>query len=103
MASLIENVVSLEQEADAVVAAAHAEAKEIEKRSVEELAARRAAIETDAAARVEAFRQAAEARYAGELAEAEREFEAASSALRRLDAKAVERQADRVVARFGER
>ncbi len=103
MASLIENVVSLEQEADAVVAAAHAEAKEIEKRSVEELAARRAALESDAAARVEAFRQAAEARYAEELAEAEREFEAASSALRRLDAKAVERQADRVVARFGER
>lgn len=100
MASLIENVLSLEQEADAIIAAAHAEARQIEERAEMELRARRETLEAEAAARLAAFREEAVARHREELAKAEQEAESAAASVRNLDKQALERQADKVVGRF---
>jgi hypothetical protein len=102
MASLMENVLSLEQEADALVAAAHAEAKDIEKQAETDLRARKEAIASETAHRIEEYKASAEARCREDLARAEREHEAATATLQTLDRKAISRQAENVVARFKE-
>lgn len=102
MASLIENVVSLEVQAGKTVEAAHAQAKEIENGVKSELRRHQAALEEDTTRRVEAFRAEAEVRYQEELEKAKRDFEKACSRIEGLDDARIRRQVDRVLARFRE-
>ena len=102
MASLIENVVSLEAQANKIIEIAHSQAKDIENGAEVELRAQQAALEEEVTRRLDAFRQAGEARHEEELHAAEREFAAAIEAVDRLDVRAVQAQVDRVLAQFKE-
>ena len=102
MASVIEGVLSIEKQADEIVAAARQQALEVELQAKEAVARRRAELEGETAARIAALRREAEAKHRVELEQAEAELREALAALDRLDGRVLDSQAAAVVARFRE-
>ena len=102
MAALVEDVVSLEKEADAIVAQTRAEAKELEKLTIAEAEAyrRRLAEETDQ--KVLAFQKEMEEKHKGSVAETERDLGRALNAIDQIAGDVLKEQIYRIVAKFGE-
>lgn len=98
--SLIDNVLSLEAQANQVVETAKAEAKRLEADTEKRIADVRAEVAAGVDRRVAAFRADAEARTARELKEEEEEFSAAGEKLGRIPADKVGAQVKAVAARL---
>jgi len=102
MASLIENILSLEKQADEIVANTRTEAKAEEKKAADEIEAIRQQVEADVDARIAAFRQEAEAQHQQDVLDAERAATGALAALDNIDDGVIKTQVDRIVNRFRE-
>ena len=102
MANLVEDVVSLEKEADLMVAQAYAEAKELEQLAIAEAEAyrRRLAEETDQ--KVLAFQKEMEDKHQGSVAETERDLGRALNAIDQIAGDVLKEQTYKIVAKFGE-
>ena len=100
METLVERILSLEKAADALLAKAHHDAAELERRADDEVTAYRQHLAEDASRRIESYRAEAEQHYQEALAQAESELQAQLDALDRLDASVVQRETERVVQRF---
>ena len=98
--SLIDNVLSLEAQANQVVEAAKAEAKRLEADTEKRIANVRAEVAAGVDRRVADFRADAEARITRELKAAEEEFRAAGEKLGRIPADKVGGQVKAVAARL---
>lgn len=102
MKTLVDHVLSIENEAAGILEVARAEAKRIEQDAGVGAAALRAAAATDAAQRVAAFREAAREKLERDIAAAEAEGKRALAALEHIRGETIERQVQRVIARFRE-
>ena len=102
MAALVENIVSLENEANAILAQARSETREIEKSGVAEAEAyrRRLAEETDQ--KVLAFQREIEERHKGAVAGMEKELAQALGDMDRIPDETMKDQVHRIVSRFSE-
>ncbi len=98
--SLIENVLSLETQANQVVEAAKAEAKRLEAAAEEQVAAARAEVAASVERRTAAFRADAEAKVAQELQKADEEYRAARVRLDQIPAEKIAGQVKAVTARL---
>lgn len=98
--SLIENILSLEAQANQVVEAAKAEAKRLEADTEKRVAQARAEVTAAVDQRVAAFRADAEAKVARELKSADEEFRAAGEKLSQIPAEKVAGQVKAVAARL---
>ena len=102
MATLVENIVSLENEADSIVAKARVEAKEIENSSIAEAEAYRLKLAEETEQKVGAFRKETEEKYQRSIAEAQDELAQALSAMDHIAGSAVREQINRIISRFSE-
>ncbi|MBI4556826.1 MAG: hypothetical protein HY706_04520 [Candidatus Hydrogenedentes bacterium] len=100
MPSLVENVLSIEEQADQLVAEAQRAAKDLERQAEVEVDALRRELASGTDQRVAAYRQEAEARHRQALATAEAEFQAALCALEGIPQEVIRRQVDRIVSRL---
>lgn len=103
MASLIEDVLSIENQANEIVAKAHAESKNLEKTALTEIERVRQEIDAQTAQRVEAFRADALKRNQEALAAEKQEAARHIASLDRLDAGLVQKLSGMVVTKFRER
>ncbi len=102
MATLVEDVLSLEKEADVIVAQAYAETKELEKLAIAEAEAyrRRLAEETDQ--KVLAFQREMEEKHKGSVAETEKELVQALRSIDQLADGRLKEQIEKIVTKFRE-
>ncbi|HRI89046.1 MAG TPA: hypothetical protein PLJ47_05315 [Candidatus Hydrogenedentes bacterium] len=100
MPSLVENILSLEQRAADIVAAAHAEAKTIEQRTVEEIAVVRARIAADTTRRLSELQKNVELKQQADLQNLAAEFDAACAELAKIAKPAIRAHAARIAAQF---
>jgi F0F1-type ATP synthase membrane subunit b/b' len=98
--SLIENVLSLETQANQVVESAKAEAQRMEASAEEQAAAARAEVAASVERRTAAFRADAEAKVAQELKKADEEHSAARARLDQIPAERIAGQVKAVTARL---
>jgi vacuolar-type H+-ATPase subunit E/Vma4 len=103
MASLIEDVLSIESRANEVVAKAHSDAKALDKSALAQIEQAVAEIEARTAQRVEAYRRDAEQKHQAALAAEKQESARRLSLLDRLDAPLVDKLSGLVVAEFRKR
>ncbi len=103
MAPLVEDVVSLEKEADSIVARARAEAKESEKLAFAEAEAYRRKRVEEMAQKVSAFQKEAEEKHRRSVAETEMDLARALSSIDEVPDVTLKEQIDKIVARFGDR
>ncbi len=102
MASLVEDVVSLEKEADLIVAQAHAEAKEFEKRAIVEAEAYRRKLAEETDQKVFAFQKEMEEKHQGSVAETEGNLARALNAIDQIDGGTLKKQIEKIVTKFCE-
>lgn len=102
MESLIEDILGLETEADAILAAARTDSAQRERKAVEEAELHRLQLDADVDRRLAEFEKESESKNVSELAQAERELKASLEAVDRIPAALFEQQVERVVARFRE-
>lgn len=102
MSSLIENVLTLEREANDLVAVAQRQAQQFDKDTASQMEGVRNELAAATDQRVEAFRHEAETRHERGLEQAEREHQEAAAALDAIGAPQVQRCAEQVVAKFHE-
>ncbi len=102
MASLIENVLMLEGQADEVVLHARAEAERVMQQAREEAAAGRQQVQTELEARMGVFEQQAQLRHEAELASAQQELKQALQRTDEIQPAVIDAQIGRIVARFRE-
>lgn len=102
MDTLVEKIVSLENEADSIVAAAHTEAKGLEKSTAAEIETYRRKLSTDTDAKVSSFQKEMETKHQASVIEAEAELVRALGAVDRIEENILKRQIDRIVGRFGD-
>jgi len=100
MASLVEDILSIEKQADQIVADSRAEAVAIEKRAEAEIESIRRNLATETDARIEAYRREAEARCAQDAITIDREARAMLAAVDGIADNLIGKQAERIVARF---
>ena len=102
MATLVEDVLSLEKEADVIVAQAYAEAKELERLATAEAEAyrRRLAEETDQ--KVLAFQNEMEEKHKGSVAETERDLVRALNAIDQISDGRLKEEIEKIVTKFRE-
>ncbi len=100
MASLIESVLSLEQQAGGVVAEAHAGAKKLEAETAERIEAIRREVSAAVEARTAEYRGQAEAKLEADLAAAAAEHAAAMAKLGGLSQALLDKQSALVVDRL---
>ncbi len=103
MASLIEDVLSIESRANDIIIKAHADAKNLEKSAQAEIDRAVAEIEARTAQRVEAYRRDAEEKQKAALAAEKADLACRTSVLERMDPAHIERMAGLVVAEFRRR
>ena len=103
MASLIEDVLSIESQANEIIAKAQSDAKALEKSAHVQIEQAAREIEARTAQRVEAYRRDAEQKHLAALAAEKEESARRLSALDRLDARLVEKLSGLVVAEFRRR
>ncbi len=102
MANLVEDVVSLEKEADGIVAQARAEAKELEKLAIAEAEAYRRKLAEETDQKVLAFQKEMEEKHKGSVAEMEKKLVQVLSSVDQLPDNRLKEQIDKIVAKFSE-
>ena len=102
MATLVENIVSLEKEADAIVAKARVEARELEKSTLAEAEAYRWKLTNDSGQKVSAFQKEMDEKCQLSIGEAQKELARALDAIDQIADVKVKEQIDRIVTRFSE-
>jgi hypothetical protein len=102
MAALVEDVVSLEKEADAIVAQARDEAKGLDKLAVAEAEAYRQKLAEETNQKVLAFQKEMEEKHQRSVAEAEKGLTQALNALDQIPDHALREQLNKIVKKFGE-
>ena len=100
--ALVENIVSLENEADSIVAQARVEAKEIEQSAIVELEAYRRQLAEETEEKVSTFQRETGERHKHSIAEAEKELAQALDAVDQISGSVLREQMDRVITRFSE-
>jgi hypothetical protein len=100
--ALVENILSLENEADSVVAQARAEAKEMEKAAVLEAEAYRRKLSEETDQKVLAFQREMEDRHNRSVAEVEEELDQALNAIDQITGDALKQQIEKIVTKYGE-
>ncbi|MBP1700077.1 MAG: hypothetical protein H6Q41_5265 [Deltaproteobacteria bacterium] len=103
MAALVEDVVSLEKEADAIVAQARVEAKELEKLAIAEAEAYRRKRTEETDQKILVFQKEMEEKHQRSLAEAEKDLTQALNAIDQIPDNALKEQMSKIVTKFGER
>lgn len=102
MAPLVEDVVSLEKEADAIVAQARAEAKELEKLAIAEAEAYRRKRTEETDQKVLTFQKEMEEKHQRSVAETEKDLARDLSAIDEIPGHMLKEQINKIVAKFGE-
>jgi hypothetical protein len=102
MAALVEDIVSLEKEADAIVAQARAEAKELEKLAIAEAEAYRRKLAEETDQKIIAFQKDMEEKHKRFLVEVEKNLTQALNAIDQIPESALKEQVGKIVAKFGE-
>jgi hypothetical protein len=100
--ALVENIVSLENEADSIVAQARAEAKEIEQSAVAEVEAYRRQLAEETEQKISAFQGETEEKHKNSIAEAEKELAQVLDAVGQISGNVLREQIDRIITRFSE-
>jgi hypothetical protein len=100
MVTLVEKIVSLENEADSIVAAAHDKARELEKSAMADVEAYRRKLSEDMEAKISSFQIEMEAKHKASTAEAEEELVRALGAVDRVAGSLVREQIDRITQAF---
>jgi F0F1-type ATP synthase membrane subunit b/b' len=100
MASLIDNIISLEKEADLIVEQAHANSKQVHKASQDEIARYRDELAGELELRLNQFKAEAEKRYQDGLADINRKRSEKLDALRKLPDDYIVFQARKIIDRF---
>ncbi len=102
MATLVEDIVSLEKEADQLVAKARAEAKEIEKSAIAEAEGYRQKLAVETDQKIAAYQREMEAKHQRLISEAQKELVKTLDAADRIPAETLRAQRDRIIGRFSE-
>jgi F0F1-type ATP synthase membrane subunit b/b' len=102
MNTLVENIVSLENEADSVVAKARVEAQELEKSAAADIEAYRRKLSEDMEAKVSAFQKQMEEKHKASVVAAEAELVRSLGAVDRIADDVLRKQIDRIVNKFSE-
>ena len=102
MAPLVEDVVSLEKEADAIVAQAHAKAKELEQLAVAEAEAYRRKLAEETDQKVLAFQKEMEEKHKGSVAETEKDLAQALNAIDQIADGRLKEKIEKIVTKFRE-
>jgi hypothetical protein len=102
MANLIEDIVSLEDEADSIVAQAHAEAKELEKSAILEIEAYRQKLAEETDRKVAAFSKEMEEKQMRSAGEMEKDLRRALDAVDQIAGGALNRQIEKIVTKLSE-
>ena len=102
MAALVEDVVSLEKEADAIVAQARAEAKELEQLAVAEAEAYRRKLAEETDQKILTFQKEMEEKHQGSVAETEKDLNRALNAIDQIADGRLKEQIEKIVTRFRE-
>lgn len=102
MVTLVEKIVSLESEADSIIAAAHDNAHELEKSAMADVEAYRRKLSGDAEAKVSSFQKEMEVKHKASAVEAEEELVRALGAVDQIAGTIVREQIDRIINRFAE-
>lgn len=102
MVTLVEKIVSLENDADSIVAAAHGKANELEKSAMADIEAYRRKLSEDMEAKILSFQKEMEAKHKVSVIEAEEELVRALGAVDRIENHLLKEQIDRIVGRFSE-
>jgi len=100
--ALVENIVSLENEADSIVAQARVEVKEIEQSAIVEVEAYRRQLAEETEQKISAFQRETEEKHNYSIAEAEKELAQALDAVDQISGSVLREQIDRVITRFSE-
>ena len=100
--ALVENIVSLENEADSIVAQARAEAKELEQSAIAEVEAYRRQLAEETDQKISAFQGETEERHKHSIAEAEKELAQVLDAVGQISGSVLREQIDRIITRFSE-
>ncbi len=100
--ALVENILSLEKEADQIVAEAHAEAKEIERSALLEAEADRRKLTEETDKKVLAFQKETEKKHEHSVAEVQKELARALTAIDQIQSAVLKRQIDRIISKFSE-
>jgi len=102
MAALVEDVVSLEKEADAIVIHARAGAKELEKLAIAEAEAYRRKLAEGTDQKVSAFQKEMEEKHKRSVAEMEKELVQALSSIDQLADGRLKEEIEKIVTKFRE-
>ena len=100
--ALIENILSLEHEADSIVAQARAEAKEVVQSAIVEVEAYRRQLADETEQKVSAFQIETEKKHQLLVAEARKELVQTLDAIDQISGGVLKEKINRIVARFGE-
>jgi hypothetical protein len=100
MESLIQNILSIENQANEILEKARGESREREKSALDQIAAIQQEIAGQVEARVGVFREAAEKQHKDDVAQAQAESQRALSAIDHIGQDVINRHVDRVVARY---
>jgi vacuolar-type H+-ATPase subunit H len=102
MDTLVEEIVSLENEADSIVAAARHEAHELEKSVMADVETYRRKLSEDMETKVSSFQKEVDTKHKAAVIEAEAELVRALGAVDRIADHILKKQIDRIVGRFSE-
>jgi len=102
MKSLIDNILTLEIQANEILESRRKQAKELDKEAEAKVQADRQAIAAQVEQRVAAFRAQAEQKHKDDLAAAEAAFKQALAKIEGVSAQVIQKHAERIVARFRE-
>ena len=102
MAALVEEIVSLENEADSIVAQARAEAIEVEQSAIVEVEAYRRQRAKETEQKISAFQKETEEKHRHSIAEAEKELAQTLDAVDQISGSVLREQIDRIITRFSE-
>ena len=102
MANLVEDVVSLEKEADVIVAQAYAEARELEQLAIVEAEAYRRKLAEETDQKVLAFQKEVEEKHKGSVAETEKDLVRALNAIEQIADGRLKEEIEKIVTKFRE-
>jgi hypothetical protein len=102
MATLVDDVLNLEKEADRIVSEAHSEAQKLEKSALLEIEEYRRSATREMERKIADFAKQSEEKYRISLAEIESDLEKQLDTVDRIPGDAIRKQLKRIFARFSE-
>jgi F0F1-type ATP synthase membrane subunit b/b' len=102
MVTLVENIMSLENEADSIVDSARKEAQELEKSAIADVEAYRRKLSVDTDEKISLFQKEMEEKHKASVVEAEAELVRALGAVDQIAEDVLRKQIDRIVNKFSE-